>query len=329
MDDGACSEVPSFINRGIESSEKSECLEVRVMKYCFKRRLQTGKMVIGYSFSLPAVIVLFVFIFLPIAYCFYMSFYEWKLFDLGADKAFVGLDNYLRIFQDDIFGQALGNTIFIVISCIVIETILGFFIALTLWSMKRSLRVLQTIILLPMITAPVVVALVWRYIYDPQFGILNFILKNTIGIGDIAWLGDESTAIFSVIIVDIWQMTPFSILILFAAMMGISEDWIEAAQVDGAAFWQIVRKIIIPTIIPMLLFILLMRTMDLFKIFDTVYVLTKGGPGFSTETLSIYTYKVGFSQYEMGYAMALSMVILIGIMTISCFYMWRSSKLEE
>lgn len=299
------------------------------MKHHFKRRLHTGNLVIGYSFSLPAVIILFVFTFLPIIYCFYMSFFEWKLFDLGADKLYVGLDNYLRIFKDAIFGRALSNTVLIVVSCIVVETVLGFFIALTLWRMKRTMRILQSIILLPMITAPVVVALIWRYIYDPQFGILNYILRNTVGVGNIAWLGDESTALLSVIIVDIWQMTPFSILILFAAMTGISDDWIEAAQMDGAGFGQIVRKIIIPTITPMILFILLMRTMDLFKIFDTVYVLTKGGPGFSTETLSIYTYKVGFSQYEMGYAMALSIVILIGIMLISGFYMWQSKRVEE
>lgn len=299
------------------------------MKRRSKSRLRTGNLAMGYCFSLPVMIFLFIFIFLSIAYCFYMSFFEWKLFDLGKDKTFVGLDNYIKIFQDGIFGQAVGNTLIIVFVCLTLETVLGFLIALTLWNLKRTLRVLQTILLLPMITAPVVVALIWRYIYDPQFGMLNYVLRNTIGIGDIAWLGDESTSLMSVMVVDIWQMTPFTILILFAAMTGISEDWIEAAQVDGAKFWRIVRKIILPALMPILMFILLMRTMDLFKIFDTVYVLTKGGPGFSTETLSMYTYKVGFSQYEMGYAMALSIVTLVGIMLISCFYMRRSKKLEE
>ena len=105
-------------------------------------------------------IFLFIFIFLSIAYCFYMSFFEWKLFDLGKDKTFVGLDNYIRIFQDGIFGQAVGNTLIIVFVCLTLETVLGFLIALTLWNLKRTLRVLQTILLLPMITAPVAVAVV-------------------------------------------------------------------------------------------------------------------------------------------------------------------------
>ena len=299
------------------------------MKRHTDKRLRTGEVVMGYSFSLPVVAFLFFFIFIAIGYCFYMSFFEWKLFDLGADKTFTGLDNYLRVFSDKIFGQAMLNTLLIVVCCIVVETVLGFLIALTLWSMKRTLRVIQTIILLPMITSPVIVGLIWRYIYDPQFGILNYVLRSTIGVGDIAWLGDESTSLLSVMIVDVWQMTPFTILVLFAAMMGISDDWIEAAQVDGARFWRIVRKIILPSVSPMVFFVLLMRTMDLLKIFDTVYVLTRGGPGFSTETLAVYTYKVGFSQYEMGYAMALSIITLLCILLVSCFYMRRSGKAEE
>lgn len=281
--------------------------------------------VIGYAFSLPAVIFLSFFIILSIFYCFYMSFFDWKLFDMGADKTFVGLDNYLNILKDTVFGTVLKNTLLIVACCLVFETLLGFAIALVLWALKRTLRVVQTIFLLPMITSPVIVALIWRYIYDPQFGILNYVLRNTVGVGNTAWLGDAKYALPSVILVDIWQMTPFTILILYAAMMNINEEWIEAAQVDGAGFFRIVRKIVVPAVLPMTTFVLLMRTMDLLKIFDTIYVLTRGGPGYSTETLAMYTYKVGFSQYNMGYAMALSIVTLLIVLAVSSINIRRSS----
>lgn len=281
--------------------------------------------VIGYAFSLPAVIFLSFFIILSIFYCFYMSFFDWKLFDMGANKTFVGLGNYLNILKDTVFGTVLKNTLLIVACCLVFETLLGFAIALVLWALKRTLRVVQTIFLLPMITSPVIVALIWRYIYDPQFGILNYVLRNTVGVGNIAWLGDAKYALPSVILVDIWQMTPFTILILYAAMMNINEEWIEAAQVDGAGFFRIVRKIVVPAVLPMTTFVLLMRTMDLLKIFDTIYVLTRGGPGYSTETLAMYTYKVGFSQYNMGYAMALSIVTLLIVLAVSSINIRRSS----
>lgn len=282
--------------------------------------------IIGYSFAIPAALFLTFFAVASIIYCLYMSFFQWKLFDMGENKVFVGLQNYAALFKDPVFGTVMINTLTIVLCCLVAETLLGFAIALVLWEMKRSMRVVQTIFLLPMITSPVVVALIWRYIYDPQFGILNYVLRNTAGVGNIAWLGDSHYALFSVILVDIWQMTPFTILILYAAMMNINEDWIEAASVDGAGFWKIVQKIVIPSVLPMTTFVLLMRTMDLLKIFDTIYVLTRGGPGYATETMAMYTYKVGFSQYEMGYAMALSVVTLLIVLLLSSGYIRRTNR---
>ncbi len=281
-----------------------------------RTQLNIKRNIFGISFSLPVVSFLFVFIFCSIAYCLFMSFYDWSLFDLGASKTYTGFSNYLQMMNDEVFGYALLNTSIITGACLLAETLLGFSIALVLWKIKRPLRIVQAIILLPMITSPVIVGLIWRYIYDPQYGILNWFLHN-IGLSTYAWLADEKTALLSVIIVDIWQMTPFTSLILYASMMGISEDLIEAAEVDGAKFWTIVKAIIIPSVIPMLFFILLMRLMDLLKIFDTIYVLTRGGPKYATETLAMYTYKAGFSQYRMGYAMALSIVSLLLILLVA------------
>ncbi len=172
-----------------------------------------------------------------------------------------------------------------------------------------------------MITSPVIVGLIWRFIYDPQFGIVNYVLRNTIGVGNIAWLGNADTALISVIIVDVWQMTSFVILILYAGMTSIPNEYLEASLVDGTTYFQTVRYMVIPSISHYIILVLMMRTMDLFKIFDTVYVLTRGGPGYATETLSMYTYKTSFQFYEMGYAMALSLVSLVCILMISISYM--------
>lgn len=296
------------------------------MKFNLKHNAKKAKRLMGYSFSMPAVIFLSFFIVVSILYCFYMSFFEWKLFDMGANKVFVGLANYAKLFHDEVFGVVLKNTLLITAYCLVLETLLGFAIALALWAWQRKLRVVQTIFLLPMITSPVIVALIWRYIYDPQFGILNYFLHSVFGTGNIAWLGDAKLALPSIILVDVWQMTPFTILILYAAMMNINDDWIEAAQIDGASFFKTVKKIVIPSILPMTSFILLMRTMDLLKIFDTIYVLTRGGPGYATETMAMYTYKVGFSQYDMGYAMALSIATLVIVLLLSIPYIRRQKR---
>ncbi|NLL96870.1 MAG: sugar ABC transporter permease [Clostridiaceae bacterium] len=276
---------------------------------------------LGYAFILPGVFFLGFFIFIPIIYSIYMSLFEWKLFDLGKIKTFVGLDNFIRIFSDKVFVTAILNTLTIVVFCLVIELILGFIISLSLWNIKRSMKVAQSLILLPMITSPVIVGLIWRFIYDPQFGIVNYVLRNTIGVGNIAWLGNADTALISVIIVDVWQMTSFVILILYAGMTSIPNEYLEASLVDGTTYFQTVRYMVIPSISHYIILVLMMRTMDLFKIFDTVYVLTRGGPGYATETLSMYTYKTSFQFYEMGYAMALSLVSLVCILMISISYM--------
>lgn len=297
-----------------------------VLQHLKHSALNKREGLLGYLFSAPAVIFLALFVLLSILYCLYMSFFDWKLFDLGAEKTFVGLKNYACLFQDKVLHEVILNTAKIVVGCLLIETVLGFIIALVLWMLRKPLRIMQTILLLPMITAPVVVGLVWRYLYDPQFGMLNYVIQKVLGGTGAAWLGDASTALGSVMVVDIWQMTPFTILILYAAMLGICDDWIEAASMDGASFFMIVRKIIIPSVMPMLSFILLMRTMDLMKIFDTIYVLTKGGPGYSTETLAMYTYKVGFSQYNMGYAMALSIFTLLLVILVSSVYIQKQRR---
>jgi len=292
------------------------------------RPLDSSEKKLGLAFLLPSAVFLSIFLFAPIVYSIYMSLYKWKLFDLGREREFVGLGNFIRLFSDKLFLNAITNTLLIVIVCLIIEIILGFLIALVLWNIQKSLKVIHAIILLPMITSPVIVALIWRFIYDPQFGILNYVLKHTLGLPEIAWLGDVSTALPSVMIVDIWQMTSFAILILYAGLTTIPTDCVESAFVDGASFIRTVFYIIIPFMLPAIFLVVILRTMDLFKIFDTIFVLTRGGPGTATESLSMYIYKTSFHYYDMGYAMAQSLFTLACILLISIGYL-KARKVRE
>ena len=268
--------------------------------------------------AVPA-LLLGLLIFGPLLYSLVMSLFEWQLTDINGDKLFVGLDNYLKLVTDPEVLNAVGNTILYVIGSVSVELVLGFVIALALFEMTKGRRLANSLILLPMIVAPVITALLWRYLLDPQFGLVSQI-STALGGSGIDFFGNPKLALPALIVVDIWQWTPFVILILHAGMLGISEEQLEAARMDGAGRLRIAWSIIIPNIAPQILLVLLFRTMDTYRIFDTVFVLTRGGPGTSTETIGLYTYQTGFSYFDMGYAMTLSIFILVTVAVISSFY---------
>lgn len=269
---------------------------------------------------LPALVLALV-IFAPLVYSLLLSLYKWQLTQINTDKAFVGFDNYVRLFTDAKVLGALGNTIVYVVGSVGIELVLGFVIATALFELTKGRRLANSLILLPMIIAPVITALLWRYMFDPQFGLISRALALFGHQGGIDFLGSAQLALPSLILVDIWQWTPFVILILHAGMLGISEEQFEAARIDGAGRVRISRSIVLPAILPQILLVLLFRTMDTYRIFDTVYVLTRGGPGGATETIGLYTYQTGFSFFDMGYAMTLSVFILVTVAIISTVYL--------
>lgn len=269
---------------------------------------------------LPAVAWLGVLIVAPIAYSFVLSFFDWSLTDLDKAKPFVGLANFERLVSDPMVRTALVNTVVFVVASVTVELVLGFVIASALFEITRGRRLANALILLPMIIAPVITALLWRYLLDPQFGLVSQLLRLA-GIADsFDWFGTESRALAGLIMVDVWQWTPFVILILHAGMLSISSELFEAATVDGASRPRISWHIVLPALQPLFLLVLLFRTIDTYRIFDTVFVLTKGGPGTATETIGLYTYRTGFSYFDMGYAMALSIFILATVVVIALFY---------
>ena len=267
----------------------------------------------------PAVLVVAVLILLPLALSVWLSLYDWKLLDMNKPKAWAGLGNYLRLFTDPALRTALGNTIMFVVGSVSVELVLGFIIALALFNITAGRKLANAIVLLPMIITPVITALLWRYLLDPQFGLVAQTLTLFGGKGIDVW-GSSALALPGLMLVDVWQWTPFVILVLHAGMLGIPPEQFEAAAIDGAGQIRLALSIILPAVMPQILLVLLFRTMDTYRIFDTVFVLTRGGPGTSTETLGLYTYRTGFSYTDMGYAMALSLLILVTVAVISSVY---------
>jgi multiple sugar transport system permease protein len=280
---------------------------------------------LGLGLLAPGLIALTALILVPIGYAAGWSLRDWRLTQIDQPKQWVGLQNYNKLIHDDVFFKALKNTGIFVVAAVGIEVVLGFAIALALFHVTRGRRLVNALILLPMILSPVLVALIWRYVYDTQFGPLNIVL-NGLGLGRGDWLGDEHLALGSVIFVDIWQFTPFAVLVLHAGLLSVPEEIIEAARVDGANSWNLARHILIPWAVPFVLVIVLIRSIDAYRIFDTIFLLTAGGPGSASESLSTYAQRTGFSLFEMGYSMAMCIVMLVVIAVISVFYLRLLSR---
>jgi multiple sugar transport system permease protein len=275
---------------------------------------------LAYAMVIPAVAIVALLILLPLAYSFFLSLFEWRLLDINRAKTWAGLDNYARLFTDRALRAALLNTVLFVIGSVTVELILGFIVATALFNINGGRKLANAIILLPMIITPVITALLWRYLLDPQFGLVAQTMTLLGADGGVDVWGSSTLALPGLMLVDIWQWTPFVILVFHAGMLSISVEQFEAATIDGAGQLRVAWSIVLPAIMPQVLLVLLFRTMDTYRLFDTVFVLTRGGPRNATETIGLYTYRTGFSYTEMGYAMALSILILATVAIISSFY---------
>lgn len=284
-------------------------------------RLRGGQgSVFGFLMTAPAVLTVSALILFPLVYSLILSFYKWRLLDINLPKEWFGLGNFVRLFSDEALGVALVNTIYFVVGAVGVELVLGFVIALALFNINQGRKLANAIILLPMIITPVITALLWRYVLDPQFGVVAQFMTLAGSHGGIDVWGSSALALPGLMLVDIWQWTPFVILVLHAGMLTISQEQFEAAAMDGAGQLRTAWSVILPAIMPQILLVLLFRTMDTYRVFDTVFVLTRGGPRDASETLGLYTYRTGFSYTDMGYAMALSILILVTVAAISAVY---------
>lgn len=225
-------------------------------------------------------------------------------------------DNVLKLSEDWIYGRALKNTLVFVFLSTALEMILGFALALAVSELVRGRGLVRTAMLLPILIPPVAIGNIWRLMYNPDFGIINS-LFTSIGLPAMDLLGSSSTALFAVIIVDVWHWTPLVFLILLAGLEALPSDVMEAANVDGASYWQTLWHIIIPLMMPALVVAFMFRSIMAFKVFDQIFLLTSGGPGTSTEVVSLYVYKVFFQQNQLGYGALLALVTI----AIVCGYL--------
>jgi len=270
-----------------------------------------------YLFLLPSIITLVLISLYPFFYGVYMSLSKASVVKI---EDFVGLTNYVNAFSDDRFLNSLRVSIVFVLGATSLELVLGFGLALSLhYSSFLITGVARLILTLPLMITPIVVGITWRLMYDPDFGILNYLLQQ-IGVPYIPWLASPSTALISLILVDAWQWTPFMMLILLAGLKSLPEEPFEAAQLDGASGWQRLRYLTLPMLRHVIIVALLIRTIDAFKAFDIFFVTTKGGPGTVTEITSLYAYNTSFRFFHTGYAAAMAILLLILIIVIGTVY---------
>ena len=268
-------------------------------------------------FLAPTVIVLLGLVVFPLVFSLSLSLHDWNVIRTAKWK-FIGLGNYSTIlFEDPYFRKAFVVTVLYLIGTVPVQFALGLGVALILYRITRKIiGLLRTTMVIPAIMTPIVVGIIWRLMYNPDMGMLNYLL-SLIGLPPVNWTGMPVSALPSVMMADIWEWTPFMALIMLAGLQALPREPLEAAVVDGASNWQTLRLIILPLISPVMLVAILIRLMDSFKTFDLIFVLTQGGPGMSTEVLNYYTYRYGFKFFHMGYASALSWLLVIVLNVIA------------
>ena len=257
----------------------------------------------------PGMLFLFVMSIYPTFYSLFVSLFRWNLADPSRAR-FGGLHNYVLLLTDMTFWNAVLVTFIFVGAAVSMELVLGLGIALLFFHRFPGDRFLRAVLILPMVVAPVVVGLLSRYMLNVQFGVVNFLTEN-LGLGRIDFLGDPAWALGTLIVIDIWQWTPFMFLIMLAALQGVPEDIIEAAKVDGARSGRIFFDHILPLIRYPVAVAVALRMIDAFRVYDIIYMTTRGGPIDVTQTLSWQIYDAGFKSLDIGYAAAYSWLMLI------------------
>ena len=273
------------------------------------------------SFTAPTWILLSLTILIPLIYGIYLSFLNVNLSSFAPTK-FIGLDNYRLALSAPETYSTLVTTIQLMVIGLLVQIPLGIFLAIVLHQNLSGSKFFRSVLIVPMLLTPVAVGLIFRFMFDTDIGIINWALSQ-FGSDGYNWLGARTSALIAIVIVDSWQSVPFVMLLTVAALATIPTSIYEAALVDGANKFQVFFRITLPLIIPTLLVLTMIKIMDFLKLFDTLFILTRGGPGNDTTTLGLWTYKTGFVFLEMSRAAALGVIILI--ITMPVYILWRKS----
>ena len=273
----------------------------------------------GYAFTGPALVILAAFLLYPIGYSLGLSLHEWDGYT-PRWGAFVGVENYRALAADEVFWRATLNSVVFVVVRTPLEVGLGFFLALLLNRRLPARSLLRTLFFVPVVMSLIVVTLIFQRVYEPNTGLLNTFLHG-VGLGAWAhpWLGDPATALPAVIAVSVWKNVGFSLVILLAGLQGLPQDVLEAARVDGANAWQLTRRVITPLMRPILGLTALLSIIGGLKVFDLVFIMTRGGPTYSTEVLATLLYREAFELNHMGMASAIGVILVVVVLAIARF----------
>ncbi|PSJ61726.1 carbohydrate ABC transporter permease [Kumtagia ephedrae] len=286
-----------------------------------QQRRASGAVISDRWFSIlliaPAMAVILVFALLPLVYALNVSF---RFADLtrGGIGDFVGLDNYRRVLADRAFWASVGVTVKFTLAAVILEMVLGIAIAFLIHSATKGKGIIRSLMVLPLATSAAVTGLFWRYLYDTQFGLINYFL-GLLHLPQPNWLGDYTIALWSVVLFDVWQWTPFVALIALAGLQALPKEPFEAAELDGASTFRVLRTLTFPMLKPVLFLVLVLRTIDSVRLYDAVAVLTRGGPGTVTESMTFYLYRTGLKLFRMDYASTMAIFFLYAMLVASLF----------
>lgn len=268
------------------------------------------------AFTAPNFILFAVFIFWPLIYSFYLGFTKWNM--ISPTKEFVGLQNYIKMFNDPVWWQASKNTLYLAGGTVFVKLVLALGLALLLNQKLAGRSVYRAVIFSPTFTTSVAVAMVWTWIFDPFYGLLRVPL-NLVGLASPKWLSDVLWTMPAIIIVAIWNGLGYDMVIFLAGLQGIPRDLYEAAKVDGASGWQLFRNITLPLLSPTTFFLVTTSIIGAFKTFDIVSVMTSGGPMNSSNVYIYYLYQNAFQWFKVGYASAQAVLFFIVILAVTLF----------
>ena len=282
-----------------------------------------------YWFILPAVAVMAAGLVYPVLDALYLSFFDWKIATPFSKAENVGLANYVRMLGDPDVRESLWVTLRFGFWTITIEMVLGVALALMLEKPIRGASVFRTIFILPLMVSPVVVGLIWRYLFDARIGWINYYLGLWFGLEPQVWLGVPDLAFFAIVLTDIWQWTPFIFIIVIAGLQALPSEVLEASRIDGANWWQQTFLVKLPMIRSILVIALLMRLIDVFRALEVMYIMTGGGPGRATELLSLHIYNRAFDAQLLGYASAIAVLLIVIVFGLSAAILAHGNPMNE
>jgi multiple sugar transport system permease protein len=275
----------------------------------------------AYLFLAPVLIMFGVFTFFSVGYAFYLSFHEWNI--LEPAKPFVGLDNYRRLIDDSRFHQSIGNTLYYVAGSVPLTMGIGLAVALLLNTQIRARGLFRALFYLPVLTPLVIASIIWKWVYNGDYGLLNYYLMKLNLINEpLLWLSDKNLAMPAVIITSVWKGVGYAMVVYLAGLQSIPDDYYDAAKIDGASGWRRLRDITIPLLAPTTLFLLVTSVLGSFQVFTQIFIMTNGGPLGRTRTVVWYIYTTAFRDFNMGYAAAMAFA-LFAIMLVFTLVQFR------